>query len=86
LFVARTGDGRDSARVVLPALPSELRARIGPRVALALPHRDTFFACDADNAPLVQAMRARAQEDAARAPHRLSDRVFLFDEHGLAPL
>jgi uncharacterized protein YtpQ (UPF0354 family) len=84
IFVARTGDGRDSARVVLPALPGELRARVGARVAIAVPHRDTFFACDADNAALLQAMRARAQEDAARAPHRLSDRVFLLDARGLS--
>ncbi|MFT3921406.1 MAG: DUF1444 family protein [Myxococcales bacterium] len=83
IFVARTGDGRDSARVVLPALPAELRARIGARVALAIPHRDTFFACDADNPQLVEAMQARAREDAARAPHRLSDRVYLLDERGL---
>jgi uncharacterized protein YtpQ (UPF0354 family) len=86
LFVARTGDGRDSARVVLPALHGELVSRIGPRVALAVPHRDTFFACDADNAALVQEMRTRTEEDAARAPHRLSERVFLFDQHGLRPL
>jgi uncharacterized protein YtpQ (UPF0354 family) len=86
LFVARTGDGRDSARVVLPALPSELRTRIGARVALALPHRDTFLACDADNPQLVALLRARALEDAARAPHRLSDCVFLYDERGLRPL
>ena len=86
LYVARTGDGRDSARVVLPALHGELVNRVGPRVALAIPHRDTFFACDADNAPLVQAMKTRAQEDAARAPHRLSERVFLFEPTGLRPL
>lgn len=82
LFVARTGDGRDSARVVLPALGYELARRIGTRVALAIPHRDTFFACDADNAPLVATMQRRAAEDAARAPHRLSADIYLVDVQG----
>jgi hypothetical protein len=31
-------------------------------------------------------MRTRAEEDAARAPHRLSEKVFFFDRDGLRPL
>lgn len=87
LYVARTGDGRDSARIVLPAFGYELCKRLGPRVAVAVPHRDTFLACDADNLPLVAALRKRATEDAARAPHRLSDQVYLVNLEGvLTPL
>jgi hypothetical protein len=85
LFLARTGDGRDSARVVLPALHAELRARVQAEVALALPHRDTFMACAADNAELVALLRHRAEQDASRAPHRLSEHVYRFAQDGLRP-
>jgi uncharacterized protein YtpQ (UPF0354 family) len=77
LFVARTGDGRDSARVLLPELHAELTERIGPSVCVALPHRDTFFACAAERDALCAAMARRAADDAARAPHALSARLFM---------
>jgi uncharacterized protein YtpQ (UPF0354 family) len=77
MFVARTGDGRDSARVLLPELHAELTDRIGPSVCLALPHRDTFFACSAACEPSRRRLAARAAEDSARAPHALSARVFM---------
>jgi uncharacterized protein YtpQ (UPF0354 family) len=77
LFVARTGDGRDSARVLLPELHAELSARVGPSVCVALPHRDTFFACSAESAPLCEGLARRAADDAARAPHALSARLFM---------
>ncbi len=87
LYVARTADGRDSARIVLPAFGYELCKRLGPKVAVAVPHRDTFLACDAENAALVAELRKRAAEDAARAPHRLSEQVYLVGPSGaLAPL
>lgn len=77
LFVARTGDGRDSARVLLPELHAELSARVGPSVCVALPHRDTFFACSAESAALREGLARRAADDAARAPHALSARLFM---------
>jgi Protein of unknown function (DUF1444) len=83
LWVARTGDGRDSARVLLHALRAELSQRVGGRVAVGIPHRDTFFACDADNPALVQELARKTAHDAARAPHRLSARVFTLVEGGL---
>jgi hypothetical protein len=72
VWTARTGDGRDSARILLPSLHEELRTRIGPSVLLGVPHRDTFFACDARNADLVTWLRAKTAHDADRAPHKLS--------------
>lgn len=77
LFIARTGDGRDSARVLLPELHAELCARVGPSVCVALPHRDTFFACSADSGALREGLARRAADDAARAPHALSARLYL---------
>ncbi|HEX5660094.1 MAG TPA: hypothetical protein VFX59_23020 [Polyangiales bacterium] len=76
LWIARTGDGRDSARVLLASLHEELRARIGPRVLLGIPHRDTFYACDARNGPLAHELATRTAHDFERAPHQLSARAF----------
>jgi uncharacterized protein YtpQ (UPF0354 family) len=86
MFVARTGDGRDSARVLLPELWTELQERVGTRVAIAVPHRDTFFACALASVDLVRGMRARAAQDAARAPHALSSDAFELTSTGLCPL
>lgn len=76
VFAARTGDGRDSARVLLPELYAELAARVGPEVCIAIPHRDTFLACDGRAPALVEQLAGRAAADAARAPHALSARTF----------
>jgi uncharacterized protein YtpQ (UPF0354 family) len=86
LFVARTGDGRDSARVLLATLYAELRARLGPAIAVGIPHRDTFMACPAENSALLGALSQRVRDDAQRAPHRLSERLYLLSEAGLRPL
>lgn len=83
-FVARTGDGRDSARVLLPELYAELAERVGPQVCIAIPHRDTFFACDGADPDLVQQLGRRAANDAAHAPHTLSARTFRLTAAGLA--
>jgi hypothetical protein len=76
IWTARTGDGRDSARVLLASLHEELRMRIGPRVLLGIPHRDTFYACDAANPALARELARRTEHDFARAPHKLSARAF----------
>jgi uncharacterized protein YtpQ (UPF0354 family) len=76
LYVARTGDGRDSARLLLPALHAALVERLGEAPFVGVPHRDTFFACSADRLDVVEELRARTEHDAARAPHRLSAEVY----------
>jgi uncharacterized protein YtpQ (UPF0354 family) len=87
LLVARSGDGRDSARVLLPELFAELSARLGPKIAVALPHRDTFFACSAGDDPgLMRGMAERAAHDCARAPHGLSPSLFSLSSTGLSAL
>jgi uncharacterized protein YtpQ (UPF0354 family) len=87
LLVARSGDGRDSARVLLPELFAELAARLGPNIAVALPHRDTFFACAAGDDPqLMRGMAERAAHDCARAPHALSPLLFSLSSAGLSAL
>ncbi len=86
LIVARTGDGLDAARLLLPGLHAVLAAELGPACAVAVPHRDTLLACSATSRAALAALGARARENAARAPHRISDLLYSLDETGLAPL
>jgi len=83
LWVARTGDGRDSARVLLNSLYEALTEKLGAHLFVSIPHRDTFFACAGDNEALVQELARRTAHDAARAPHRLSARLFKLTAGGL---
>lgn len=83
LLVARTGDGRDSARVLLGGLYRALAERLGQRICVGVPHRDTFFACSASNQALQRELARRTAHDAERAPHRLSARVFELTSRGL---
>lgn len=79
LVVARSGDGLDAARLLLPGLSSVLgNALPGPH-AVAVPHRDTLLACSADDARAVAFLRQRAEDDAARAPHRIASVVLRVD-------
>jgi len=85
-FVARTGDGRDSARLLLPLMYERLRDKLGPLLCIGLPHRDTFFVCSAEDNQAVHGISTRTAEDAARAPHRLCSHLFLLGPAGLTVL
>jgi uncharacterized protein YtpQ (UPF0354 family) len=76
LYVARSGDGLDSARLLLPALYEHLRARFGADAVVGVPHRDTFMVCGAQDMGLVAELRTRCEHTAARAPHRISGNLF----------
>jgi uncharacterized protein YtpQ (UPF0354 family) len=82
-FITRTGDGRDSTRVLLPSVRALLRERFGDHVAVGIPHRDAFLCCDASDSHSVTTIRARVTLDAARAPHRLTDELFRCTPSGL---
>ncbi|MDX2089592.1 MAG: hypothetical protein SFX73_17185 [Kofleriaceae bacterium] len=84
--VARTGDGLDAARLVLPGLHDVLAAELGTPVVVAVPHRDALLACAAAGGVSVTALRDRAEDDARRAPHRISESLFLLSASGLALL
>lgn len=75
IVMARTGDGHDSARLLLPGLPDTLAPEVGLPCLVAVPHRDALFAC-ADRPALAQALAARASEDFARAPHGITAQLF----------
>lgn len=85
LVVARSGDGLDAARLLLPALPEVLAAELSPPFVVAVPHRDALLACSAADAGVVEALRARAREDAARAPHAITDALYELDAGRLGP-
>jgi hypothetical protein len=85
IIFARTGDGLDSARLVLPGLVDVLGAELGEPFVATVPHRDALLACRADAPRSFEAMMARVSDDHARAPHRISDKPFLVDRAGLRP-
>jgi hypothetical protein len=83
LVIARTGDGLDAARLLLPGLFGVLAAELDAPCAVAVPHRDTLLACAARSRDAVQALALRAEDDAARAPHRISGALFELGPEGL---
>jgi hypothetical protein len=86
MLMARSGDGLDSARVLLPQTYPALAERLGDAVCVAIPHRDTFLACSARSKHALAQLAERAEHDAARAPHRLSARLFRLTTAGLTRL
>ncbi len=82
LVVARTGDGLDGARLLLPTLHEVLSAELGPTVWVGAPHRDALWAC-ADEPGLRESLGLRVREDARRAPHAVTERLFRLDAAGL---
>lgn len=82
LVVARTGDGLDSARILLPTLGNVLTAHLGDHFVIAAPHRDTLLAAP-DTKEGRSLVRARASDLAARAPHAISAELFRIGASGL---
>lgn len=86
LVLARTGDGLDGARLLLPTLHGVLAPELGSPFVAAAPHRDALWACAIEPPALRDALAARVREDAARAPHRVGERLFVVGPEGLASL
>ena len=82
IVVAKSGDGLDAARVVLPGLIDVLGPELGVPFAVAIPHRDTLLACPLDAPKAVAHLRKTAGEQAARAPHAISKDVLQLDRDG----
>lgn len=68
---ARSRDGLDAARSLLPGFIPLLTKELGEKVCFAAPHRDGLFATGASGGGLAWA-RAQAQREFAAAPHRIS--------------
>ena len=83
MIAARTGDGLDSARVLLPTLFDVLSASLGENILVGIPHRDTLLATAHVPTSPNASFFARVKDDAARAPHRISDTIFLLTRAGI---
>jgi hypothetical protein len=87
LIVARTADGLDSSRVLLPAVHALLAAELGRPFAAAIPHRDALLACPVDDAASLRLLREHAALEASRATSAITARLLRIDAAGaLAPL
>lgn len=84
VVVSRTGDGLDSARLLLPSVRETFARELGDPFLVAVPHRDTLLACAVGAEPLGVAFAQRVEADAARAPHAISARVYVHDAGVLA--
>lgn len=82
LVLARSGDGLDAARLMLPTLHALLEPQLGSPFVAAVPHRDLLLACAAEPPALVESLRQRAHEEALRAPHAISEALFRIDSSG----
>jgi hypothetical protein len=71
LLLLRSGDGLDSSRLLLPGLVATFAPRLGEGFLAGVPHRDALWLARSGDAP---ALRARIEDDFARAPHRISAR------------
>jgi uncharacterized protein YtpQ (UPF0354 family) len=80
--MARTGDGLDSSRLLLPALRALIAAELGSPFAAAVPHRDALLACSLAPGGGVDALRIRARNEAERARHAISGQLFVVREAG----
>jgi uncharacterized protein YtpQ (UPF0354 family) len=82
VVVAKSGDGLDAARVLLPGLIDVLGPELGVPFAVAIPHRDTLLACPLD-APVGLAQLAKTtREQALRAPHAISGSLMQLGRDG----
>ncbi len=80
LFYLRSGDGLDSARLLLPGLHETMAPRLGDCFMAAVPHRDVLWLARPED---EGALRARAADDHARAPHRVSSGLFVVRADGI---
>lgn len=72
VVAARTGDGLDASRVLLPGLHDVLAPELGSPFAVAIPHRDALLACSLAKPSCVELLRERAGYEAARAAYAIT--------------
>ncbi len=76
LVVAQSRDGLDAARLLLPGLQRVLEGEIEPPWVAGIPHRDMLIACSAKQPRAVRHLTTLVADHAARASHRISERLF----------
>lgn len=80
LLYLRSGDGLDSARLLLPGLHQTMSPELGETFLAAVPHRDVLLLARTEHADVL---RARAEDDYARAPHRVSSALYAVSASGI---
>jgi hypothetical protein len=86
MIALRSGDGLDSARLLLPGLHALLATELGSPFVVAIPHRDVLLGSAAHPDALRRELAERAETDARRAPHAITSSLFSISERGVAPL
>src|SRR5690606_18502395 len=81
MVMARSGDGLDAARLLLPGLPAVLAAALDGPLLVAVPHRDALYACGRGEA-IRSALGVKARDDFARAPHPVASALFALGPEG----
>lgn len=76
LISAQSRDGLDAARLLLPGLYELLARALGPRVLVAVPHRDTLLACPLEPPALVHEFQRRVTAASRGTTHAISPRLF----------
>jgi hypothetical protein len=82
LVVAKTGDGLDSSRILLPGLHDVLAPELGSPFAVAVPHRDALFACSIGSGRSLGELRDRAAREAERAAQSITHELFAIGPSG----
>jgi hypothetical protein len=77
LIVAKSRDGLDAARLLLPGLYDVLSRSLGPVFLVATPHRDTLLAGPTGPATLVAELQSRAETAVQSVPNAISSQLWL---------
>ena len=75
-------DGLDAARVLLPELHAQLSPILGGSFVVAVPHRDSLFAC-ARSQQLIEMLAEVFSRERVSPGNRLSERFFLVTDEGV---
>lgn len=75
-LTVRTGDGLDSARLLLRKVQEALRSALGDQVVIAIPHRDALIACSVRDSKAIAGLEEQTRTDAERAPHSVSSSLW----------
>jgi uncharacterized protein YtpQ (UPF0354 family) len=87
LVLTQSGDGLDSARLLLPGLHEVLAPALGQQFIVTVPHRDLLLACPQRPAALVELLAKRSRSAMRNAPHAISTTPWLISGPGqLRPL
>lgn len=82
LIAARTGDGLDSSRVLLPGLHDVLAPELGSPFAVAIPHRDALLACSLEHPGSLRLLQERAAAECTRSRYGITRELLVLEAGG----